>query len=360
MEKALYDPEEGYYSTRIDNIGLNQSADFFTSPSLSPIFGMTIARFIMHMYDMLEDSSLVFLEVGAGDGTTAGQIIGYLKKHRPAMLKRFSYLALEHYGARLSRLRGNISHLSNVMVVSDIEAIEPITGIIFSNEFFDALPVHRVVQVGKALKEIYLCTEGSTFHETVLELSDEGLKEFLVKEEIELHDGQIADISLEWGRWVKKLAGKLKKGCMITIDYGYPAYELYSPIRKNGSLRAYRHHQISNNYYDEPAEQDLTSHVDFTALAKAGEEAGLVTIGLSDQLRMFLALGVHEILEELEKESENFTQYQLAVQPAKALFMPGGIGEIFKVLAQSRNLDFSVVNKLRSLIPPKYKLYNTT
>lgn len=356
MEKALYDPEEGYYSSHQDNIGLSPTADFFTSPAFSPIFGMTIARLVIQLDEMLEHPSpFVFLEAGAGDGTTAIQVVEYIEKHRPQMLARFSYLALELNGTRLSKLSQNTAHLSCVTPIADIE-LQPITGMIFSNEFFDALPVHRIIKSGETLKEIHLGVKGDNFEEIELPLSDPRLLDFLAKENIELADGQIADISLEWEVWAKKLATKLEKGIMMTIDYGYPAYELFSPLRKKGTLRAYRSHKISENYYDDPGMQDITAHVDFTAIAMAGEEVGLTTIGLSDQLRTFLALGVHEVLAEIEKECVNFTQYQIAIQPAKALIMPGGMGEIFKVLAQYRDLDEPTSHKLYSLIPPKYKL----
>ncbi len=135
-------------------------------------------------------------------------------------------------------------------------------------------PSIAIVKSGETLKEIHLGVKGDNFEEIELPLSDPRLSDFLAKENIDLAEGQIADISLEWEFWAKKLARKLEKGIMMTIDYGYPAYELFSPLRKKGTLRAYRSHKNKRKTITmTPGMQDITAHVDFTAIARAGEES---------------------------------------------------------------------------------------
>lgn len=353
MEAALYDPDYGYYTSGKTRIGAE--GDYITSPSMSPVFGRTLARLAVKLDEILDHPDpFTILEPGAGMGQTAAEILGALGKKSPDFRKRVRYLALEKSAGQNAVLKRNLGEIPGFEVVEGLSLINPVVGMIFSNEFFDALPVHRLI-MRDAIREIYVGEEGGRLVDVEGELSDKSLAEWF-ETGVKLLKGQSADISLEWIKWTKLLAEKLGKGLLVSIDYGYPAHELYSPVRYQGTLLAYRGHKVSDDLYADPGGQDLTAHVDFTALAEAGLRAGLETVAFSDQLRMFMALGVHEVFAELEAECPTLAQYQVAVQPAKALIMPGGMGEMFKILAQHRGLG-DKIGDLRKIIPPKYQLW---
>jgi SAM-dependent MidA family methyltransferase len=186
------------------------------------------------------------------------------------------------------------------------------------------------------------------------ELSDPALEGYFRDEGISLVEGQQAETCLVAKEWITKIAAVLERGLVITIDYGYPAMELYAPYRKRGTLLAYHRHKVVEDVFQNVGAQDLTAHVDFTALVRWGKEAGLEFLALSDQLRFFLNLGIHEVFSQMEAEASSFAQYQADVQSAKALIMPGGMGETFKVLVQYKGLDEDAIKTLREKISSKY------
>lgn len=352
MEAALYDPDYGYYASGKSRIG--PGGDYITSPSMSPVFGKTLARLAMKLDEILDyPDPFTILEPGAGSGRTAAEILDTIQKRSPELRKRIRYIALEKSDRQVSVLKQNLAGTPGFEVARDLMPVGAVTGMIFSNEFFDALPVHRLVMRDK-IKEIYVAEKDGYWVDVEGEASDLRLVKWF-EGGARLLEGQFADVSLDWVNWMDLLAGKLDRGAMITIDYGYPAHELFSHIRYRGTLLAYKGHNLSEDIYTDPGEQDITAHVDFTALSDAGCRAGLETVAFTDQLRLFLALGVHEVFAELEAESSDLTEYQVALQPAKALIMPGGMGETFKVLAQHRGLG-DKTGLLLKLIPPKYAL----
>ncbi len=370
MEAALYDPVGGYYTSGRHHIGF--AGDYFTSSTMSPAFGHTLARLVPLVDEALNrPGKFLIIELGAGKGLTAGQIIDALGKNHPELLDRVEYYCIERStsareggtgtwslpvragtdNARISlrRIRG-----TPPIEVENIDGIEPFYGLVFSNEFFDALPVHRVVMRDGGLREIMVTEREGKLAEIEAELSDPLVGEYFREEGVELSTGQQAEVCLAAKEYMDKIAAILHRGLVVTIDYGYPSYELYAPHRKRGTLMAYRRHKVVEDLYEHVGEQDLTAHVNFSSLVGWGRAAGIEPLAFTDQLRFFLDLGIHEVFAQMEAQSADYADYQVSVQAAKALIMPGGMGETFKVLVQYKGIDEGAVEALRSKISSKY------
>jgi SAM-dependent MidA family methyltransferase len=210
-------------------------------------------------------------------------------------------------------------------------------GCILSNEMFDAMPVHRVIQKGK-LHEINVgCTE-EIFADQISNVLSPGISEYFECQEIKLVEGQHAEVNLAACKWISDAARRLNRGYLLTIDYGYPARELYNPRRMQGTLLAYRDHKVSENYYAAPGEQDLTAHVNFTALEIWGKDAGLETLGLVPQSRFLVSLGRKNEFADLYDAGQSETDRVRARLQLSSLIHPEGMGETFQVFIQQKGI----------------------
>ena len=309
MEEALYHPEFGYYNSTRNPIG--RQGDFYTSSDLDPIFGKLLARKFAQMASALGVSPEAFtiVELGAGRGLLARQI---LENHH------FPYRILERSAAMRERQRGNLQGFD----VEWMEALPAgITGCVFSNEFFDALPVRRVVCRNGALREIHVTSEFSEVEGDLQEPLD-----------ITLSEGQLADINTDARRWIKAIGASLDRGYHLAIDYGYQDREFYA--RPRGTLMCYWRHQAVEDPYLRIGEQDITAHVNFSDLIREGAAVGLTTEEFKTQMDFLVQLGVLKELEALmPADTAEAIQRVMAV---KKLVLPGGMGERFKVLVQRK------------------------
>jgi SAM-dependent MidA family methyltransferase len=257
----------------------------------------------------LGEPGFTVVELGAGKGRLARDIL----TTRP-----FRYQILERSAAMRRRQREMLSGL-------DVEWIDELpanlTGCIFSNEFFDALPVHRVVRRGGVLRELYV-TEN--FQEVEGEPS--------VSLDVPVSEGHVADINLEARAWMVRIGASLKRGYHLVIDYGYLHKEFYA--RPRGTLMCYWKHQVSEDPFSRIGEQDITAHVNFSDLIETGQSVGLECISFSTQMEFLNRLG---ILSEIEKLALAGTGDAIArLQAVKKLILPGAMGERFKTLIQRK------------------------
>jgi SAM-dependent MidA family methyltransferase len=305
MEEVLYHPTFGYYAAS-SRIGM-EGGDFYTASDLDPIFGKLLADYFSRLSEEIEDFTVV--ELGAGKGLLARDILSTC---------RFRYLILERSEAMRARQH---SALAGFDVEWIDELPQRVTGCIFSNEFFDALPVHRFVGRAGQVKEIFV---GPDFTEIEQEPSD--------TVRLHLNEGQIADINLEALSWMRKVAQSLTRGYHITIDYGYLRDEFFAQPR--GTLMCYRQHQAHENPYINIGEQDMTSHVNFSDLIDEGTSAGLELVSYSKQREFLIELG---ILTEMQRLAESGTaaSFERLVR-IKNLVLPDRMGDRFKVLVQRR------------------------
>lgn len=332
MEMALYYPGLGYYAKESTVIG--RHGDFYTSSHLHPIFGVMMGRQIFEMWRIMEEPYFQIVEMGAGEGYLARDMLDYLSKTKSEGLRKFfenlSYTIIEINPSIRKRQQGLLyDFLDKVKWVNDIEEIDTLTGCLLSNELLDSFPV-RLVEMAEDLKEIYVSIdEGDNIIEIKRPCSEE-IRDYLEEFKIKLPRGYRTEINLRIRDWLIEASDRFSEGFILTIDYGYPACEYYSEARNRGTLLCYHGHRIEEEPFKYIGEQDMTAHVNFSSLKKWGEEVGLKTIGYCEQGPFLVSLGIDEIIKELYGEVPD----PVEVSKIKGLIMPEGMGESHKVIIQ--------------------------
>jgi len=342
MELALYHPQVGYYATGKGSMG--KEGDYYTSSSLGPLFGRVLARQLAQMLEILGGGVLV--EMGGGLGHLAKDVLEELK----ALGRDVPYFIIEKSPAfrdiQRERLKG-----FNVRWASSLEDSDPLNGVFFSNELVDAFPVHMVEMTEEGLKEVLVDWRAGKFREILAPPTTLELEAYFRELGIELPPGFRTEVNLDALDWLKVLSSRLNRGFVITIDYGYPSHELYQDYRRRGTLMAYYRHQAEEDPYVRVGEQDLTSHVNFSALAHWGKKWGLDLTGFTDQTHFLLGLGILDLLSE--EGGALGLKERLA---AKTLLLPGGMGDTFKVLIQHKGLEPPPLKGLEGA--PKSELFS--
>jgi SAM-dependent MidA family methyltransferase len=338
MEACLYDPQHGYY-THTDQ---SPRRDYFTSVDASPIFGRLLARQFQEMWVQLgRPAEFLLVEPGAGTGALAAQILDFTAESFPEFYSALQYVAVERSAARrAAAAAGSLAkHVAtkHFAKLSGLPAQIP-CGCIFSNEFFDALPVHRVVREGNELREIYVCSGTDGLCEQFGAVSSPALAEYLTEQGITLQEGQLAEVNLEACAWIAEMGVRLGRGFVLTIDYGHEAQELYDHRHMRGTLLAYEKHRASENFFRAPGQQDLTAHVNFTALERHGSRAGLQRTGFTSQSNFLLSLARHSDFADLQSPAMSETEQTRARLLFKTLIYPEGMGETFQILIQHKGV----------------------
>lgn len=336
MELALYDPEGGYYRSTEARPG--RGGDFLTAPELHPIFGEMLARAVAQVWEALgRPEPFVLREHGAGEGALAATVLGSLRETAVGAVVR--YQAVEVDERRLTRLRDRLDAegLTGHLAPPSDRAFD---GIVLANEVLDALPVHRVRKRGNALRELAVDVDvdaSGAFVEVEIDPTSASLADRLAAERIELVDLQTAEICLALDPWIADAATPLRHGLLLLIDYGAPAEELYDPRRRiDGTLRAYVRHQVHDDPYRFVGRQDLTAHVDVTAVERAAHAVGLATVGLTTQAEALIGLGIEDRLREIQADpATTLEEYTLLRSALLRLLDPAAMGQ-FRVMAFGR------------------------
>ena len=337
MRECLYHPEHGYYS----RAEARRYDDYYTSMDVHPIFARLLARQVCEMWRALGRlEAFVVVEAGAGTGRLAGQFLDFAARHLPEFYAALEYVAVEPSAARRVQQEAHLgAHIAAGRARCFPQMPERIpAGCICSNELLDALPVHRVVRQQGALKEIYVALAGDEFCEETGALSTPVLEEYFRVQGIELLEGQQAEAGLAACEWIEDGGRRLGRGFVLTVDYGHEAGELYDERHMRGTLLAYREHRAGEDFYAAPGEQDLTAHVNFTALDLWGRRAGLVRTGFVSQSHFLLALGRANEFADLYDEGQSETERVRARLLMKNLIHPEGMGETFSVLIQRKGI----------------------
>jgi SAM-dependent MidA family methyltransferase len=343
MAACLYEPGLGYYTSPGRKVGAE--GDFYTSISVHAAFGRVIAREIAQMWRCMGTPlPFTLVECGAGNGRLACDIMDYLAEREASLHDNLRLVLVEKEPSLESAQREMLAaHAERVSWLSPDEFSSgrfTFSGCLYSNELIDALPVHRVLMTADGLQEIYVTSKEGEFCEETGPLSTPAIGEYLARIAVELHPGQQAEVNLAAPAWLASAARALNKGFILTIDYGFPAEELFAPHRTRGTLLCYHRHQTEENPYLRPGGQDITAHVDFTTLMKCGEELGLQTDWFGGQYRFLLSSGIVEEIEEVERSSAT-DEHKLKLRLAlKKLIMPeGGMGDTFRFLIQSKGVE---------------------
>lgn len=349
MEWCLYHPEHGYYMQGRERTGV--AGDYFTSPDLHPIFARLVARQAAEMWERLGRPALfTWVEMGAGRGLFAQDFLSWAASQRREFFQALDYVALEPGARQRERLSERLRATTGgarVRVLESLDQLAPVTGCFFSNELVDAFPVHVVARIGGRLKEIYVTGEGETLKEKPGRLSGTEVAAAVARYAHGIEEGCRVEMNLRAIQWIKAVAEELWRGFVITIDYGGLAQQLYSSERPRGTLMVYRGHQATEDFYSAPGEQDLTAHVNFSALIDVGKEAGLEFAGFTTQERFLLALGEEDGFHDLYDPGQGETEQLQARLKLKRLINPEGMGGIFKVLVQSREVSAAPITGLK-------------
>lgn len=349
MEWCLYHPEHGYYMQGRERTGV--AGDYFTSPDLHPIFARLVARQAAEMWERLaRPAPFTWVEMGAGRGLFAQDFLDWAESRRPEFFQALDYVALEPGVRQRERLAERFRESAGgvrVRVLESLDQLTPVAGCFFSNELVDAFPVHVVARIGGRLKEIYVTGDGETLKEKLGPLSGTEVAAAVARYAHGIEEGCRVEVNLRATQWIKAVAEKLRRGFVITIDYGGLAQQLYTSERPRGTLIVYRGHQATEDFYSAPGEQDLTAHVNFSALIDAGKEAGLDFAGFTTQERFLLALGEEDGFRDLYGPGQGETEQLQARLKLKRLINPEGMGSIFKVLVQSRGVSAAPITGLK-------------
>jgi SAM-dependent MidA family methyltransferase len=353
MEQALYHPQLGYYNQRARAIGA--AGDFFTSPHLSEAFGQHLAQQLAQMWKILgQPQPYSLVEMGAGQGLLARDILRWLQQHDPQCFAAVEYIIVEKapdlMAIQQQQLLPEFGTVGPI-VWKTLAAIAqaPIVGCCFSNELVDALAVHQVVFSQGELAEVYVTVDGDQWVEQLGPPSTPELAKYfdwlgLRPVGPDYPDPYRTEVNLAAPDWLRSVGAALARGYVLTIDYGYPATRYYNRVRDQGTLQCYYQHRHHSDPYIHVGAQDITAHVNFTALEQVGAEIGLAHVGGTSQAMFLMALGLGDRLAALGASDSREPQEIMARLGQRdalhQLINPLGLGN-FHVLIQSKGLGRS-------------------
>lgn len=331
---ALYHPEKGYYMKKNQKIG--KTGDFYTTSNVSNIYGYLLGKWFAAAAEKLGLEPSV-MEIGGGSGRFARDFVqGWTE---------LSDLVLTYYLVEVSPYHREVqaelvSGLSQVKIVqiSSVEEAGMKEGLVFSNELFDAFPVHVVEKKDGVVFEVFVAYENDQFIEKKQPLMNEGIIAYMHEQGIELVDSQRIEVPLAMEPFIKSIADHLEKGIMLSADYGYSNKEWQNPAHRNGSLRGYYQHQMYHDILQNPGDMDITSHVHFDALIAQGEKYGLQFFQKKRQDEFLISIG---ILDELKDhfDSNPFSEASKRNRAIRSLILPGSISQSFEIIIQGKAID---------------------
>ncbi len=343
MEKALYTPGLGYYANGLPKIG--ESGDFITAPEVSPIFSRCIARQAIQILEKLPQANL--LEFGAGQGTMAKDIL--LELHAQQQQIEHYYIVELSADLRDRQQFTLKEHLPEALfdkvVWLDQLPTQPMPAVVVANEVLDAMPFERIrIEPEQALQGyVRFDEEQQAFDWDYQKITTKPLQQF-ANQLIE-HIGEVSDlgyeteINLNIQPWLQSISDFISEGAVLLIDYGYSRHEYYQPARVMGTLRCHYQHRAHNNPFFYPGLQDITAHVDFTAVAESAFDAGFKVAGFTTQAHFLMSTG---LLEMSSNQDAPMTEQLKVAQQIKTLTLPNEMGETFKVIALTKACDQSL------------------
>lgn len=339
MEMALYHPGFGYYAKTGGPSPIGRHGDFYTSVSVGPLFGRLLARQFFQMWRALENPRPFWIiEQGAHDGQLACDILEWCRAETPEFLETIRYAIVQSSGAasilqKCAPGADLIAYMSWFENLAALAAESPV-GVFFSNELPDAFPVRSITYRSGQWQEQYVTTKGAEDLTWVEQpIDDDELAQAIEALPLPALEGYTTEINLRARHWIDEVGRAMKRGYVLTIDYGYPASLYYVPHRMQGTLTAYVKHHSVDDVLAEPGMRDITAHVDFTALAQAGEKAGLTTLGFLDQQRFLMGVA-HD---ELSGTAGPQVKIQENLRAWNTLTHPEHLGIDFFALLQSKD-----------------------
>ncbi|MBS1662381.1 MAG: SAM-dependent methyltransferase [Bacteroidetes bacterium] len=340
MEMALYYPGEGYYTSAREKLGA--PGDFYTSPYLTSLFGEMLAGQLEEMWIALGRVPFTIVEYGAGTGLLCRDILRRLSTNR-ALYDHLHYYIIEKSDTMRERERALLS--DKVRWVGSIGEIGPVTGCVLSNELVDNLAVHQVIMAEELMEVFVGYDEGGGFRE-VLRPAGEELRDYLGQLGVKMQPGYRGEINLEATKWIQEVAAGMGKAFVMTIDYGCSSSVLYG--KKEGTLVCYHEHRLNHSPFSFIGEQDITSHVNFSALDYWGRKGGLECCGYTTQAHFLQGLGLAHHLRQMEtaglKDLDPATRQRRLWQLRTLLL---DMGQKFKVLIQRKGTGWAPLSGMQ-------------
>ncbi|MGH9670913.1 MAG: class I SAM-dependent methyltransferase, partial [Terriglobales bacterium] len=343
MELCLYEPGLGFYERSEEIFG--KAGDFYTSSDVHALFGRLLARQFEEMWRALGSPARVeIIELGPGRGLFARDVLDWSRKKFPEFFGALHYRLVERSAALRLRLAERLKEAleeGKASIAEDLAPPAAENAILFANEFLDALPVEVVGERGL----LHLALRDGALAETFVPVSLQ-VQEYLDRYSALPEAGERVEAGLAAMAWMERLAKTVARGFLVLVDYGYRREELLAG-RHRGTLVVARRHQLSRNPYEVPGEQDITAHVNFTAVAAAGEAVGLQTLGLVTQSQFLMGIG------EANQFADAFEECRLPQEQAKVslqlkhLVTPAGMGENFQVLVMGKGVAAGELSGLK-------------
>ena len=333
MELALYEPSGGYYSA--GNAAIGRGGDYFTNVSVGPIYGRLLGQQFAEMWERLErPGEFVIVEQGANSGDFAHDALSGLRQSAPECFEALRYHVVEPISGLVTRQAERLAEFAaKVNWYPSLGALPPFTGIHFSNELLDAMPVHLVVNRGGQWMERYVTLEGGgNFAWSDEPFSTPKLTAYL--RHLPPVEGYETEINLDAPEWVDSIAAKLQRGYVLAVDYGFARADFYQPERIRGTLTCYRQHQRSTEPLVNPGGQDITAHVEFTTLAERGEMVGLTVAGFTDQHHFMAGLAKYAFPDATEIPSPS---RQRELRALATLMHPTTMGRSFQFFTLAKD-----------------------
>lgn len=335
MEQALYHPAHGYYSSGRAAIG--RGGDYFTNVSVGPLFGGLMATQFAEMWAVLgEPSEFAVVEQGAHDGQLAHDILTAAARSNPRFFAALRHRIVEPFAPLRERQVTTLGSFADRIVWTDsLDQLEPFSGVHFSNELLDAMPVHLVRWDGtRWLERQVSATEGG-FEFIDGPVTDEILRERLAEIPAPRASGYETEVNLAMLAWLGEVARKLVRGFVVVADYGFARDEFYAAHRTSGTLQARARHRVLPSPFIDVGEADLTAHVEWTSLAEQAERCGLALLGFTDQhhfITGLLAIGDGAVSDGLSMDDKSRRALQ-------TLLHPGFLGMKFQFLVLGQNVE---------------------
>lgn len=332
MELALYAPGLGYYAT---NVPLGPAGDFVTAPEIGVLFGRCVARQCEEILQAVDGAEII--EFGAGSGRLAVQILREIAV-RGSLPKRYRIIELSP--SLRERQFETVSSLAPELLDrvqwADVLPDTPVHGVVIANEVLDAMPVTRFRVTARGLRRLRVGYEESGFHIICGDSAGDEPSLPCPAGLADLPVGYESEINEQAAAWVRSVGAVLGRGVMLLVDYGFPAHEFYHRDRAQGTLMCHQRHRIQPDPLVAVGAQDITAHIDFTAMARAGQEAGLELLGYTQLAPFLLSLG---LLDFVPVVGDTDPREVLAVTAEiKKLTLPSEMGELFKVMALGRGV----------------------
>lgn len=337
MNAALYHPNLGYYMKEQPKIG--RQGDFITTSNISDVYGRLMAKWFFFISEKM-DLPPVFCEIGAGTGRFAH---AFIQEWSESINTPLQYLIVETSPYHRKLQRELLAGFPFVRQIGSLTEAKGFHGVIYSNELFDALPVHVIEKRNGGIFEVMIGLKNGGLCETKVPLSNPAILAFLQETRLELKEKQRIEVPLAMAEMIAEISNCLETGLVVTADYGYTNEEWMTPQRAKGSLRGFYQHRMIDDVLNNPGEMDITTHIHFDYFKIKGQEAGLEWVTQLRQDEFLLKAG---ILKELEEhfDPNPFSEASKRNRAIRSLIMPSGMSSYFHILIQQKGLGAAGMN----------------